>query len=247
MEKIKKNILIACFLMQLKQEKVSVKEIIGYSKDMFEKLKGTKYKVDILDEQNIRAFFNYFPVFGKIKNGVIELNNKEKLKKFFLSDIDERLILLLKNKEKVILPVKAKDKLINYYLSINDNKMLDSIKEYFDYDEENKERYILDLNLAKKNLGEENIACFIEIILNNSIIEKTDTYECNLILECADYIDYLNDSRFKNIEAKFKLSNELLRLKTVSDSLYMYYKVASNNKEVLEQINNSCIKKLTKM
>lgn len=247
MEKINKNVLITIFLIQLKKDVVSVKEIIDFSKDMNKKAKGTKYKVDILDEQMVCNFFNRFPIFGKIKNGVIELGNQEKLKKFFLSDIDEELILLLKKKEKVILPIIVKNKLINYYLNISNNELLDSVKEDFDYDGDNKESYLLDLNIVIKKLGEENIDYFIDTILSNSVIENKDTYECSLILEYADYIDYLNDLRFKNIETKFDLSNEMLKLKIVSERLYMYYKIASNNKEVLENINNSRIKKLTKM
>lgn len=250
MEKIKKNVVISSLLIQLNKHKIGVKEVIEYSKNINKKLKGTKYSVDILDEQSIYTFFNHFPVFGKIKNDIIELshdaNHKNKIKKFFLSEIDEDILLLLKKNEKVIFPIITNNQLTNYYLSIDSNELLDSVKDELYYDNDKQERYLLDLETVSKKIGRDNINYFLETILNNSTFEKKETFKCTTILEYIEYVDGLSELKFKNLEYNLNVLENVSNLSLTANNLFNYYNVGGNNQVVLSQVSNSHIKKLTK-
>lgn len=100
MEKINKNIIIASFIKQTNKDNINITELLNYSKEVSKRLKAKGYYVEHLDYQGVVNFFNYFIMFGKIdaKNNIIELNiNKEsKLDKFFLYNLSQDIILLLK-------------------------------------------------------------------------------------------------------------------------------------------------------
>lgn len=233
MEKISKNIIIASFIVQTNRDIINIEELLEYSK----KLNSREYYVEPLTSEKIFSFFKSYSFMGKIKNDVIELNNKYdvrlKLSKFFLANLDEEIRQLLTTEEKYILPIVVKNELIKYYFS-SDNDELKKLKNDFLIDEE---KYILDLGIIKKHLNEENFEYFINLLINSVSFEKKEILNCTTINEFIEYIDSLSDIKFNKLMQYLNITSDFNTMSLATNKLFDYYNTGMNNQMILSNRN----------
>ena len=106
MKNIKKNTVIASVIMYLNENIISVEKFYNYIKEICNNCNHNNYMVSNISIQDIYNFFKYYIYIGRIENNKIIINEtpklKEKIKKYFLTDIDKDILELLKIKQRFI-------------------------------------------------------------------------------------------------------------------------------------------------
>ena len=246
MEEIKTNVVIASAIKEINKKEISLDELFEYFKEVNFNLKGTNYHIKDINIYDIIKFFELYSYFGHISNNfiIIKENIDSRLDKFLKMNSNNDFNQVLKKGNKYIFPIIVNNELYRFYFTSR-NELLNSIKKDFYYDLDNADSYILDLDVVKNIIGEENISLFLQDFITNSKIIKKEIFDYNNLLEFHSNLEQFKDIKYKNIENCFKLNDDISKILEISNLLSIYLNISNKNKIKIEE-NSEILNKLTK-
>lgn len=233
MEEIKKRVLIASGIVEIKKNKIPIVDLINYTNAVEHTLRKNGYIVEKVEEHDILSFFQTYSPFGNCLDKNVFITNtesvREKLNKYILNNISDEIKKLLRLEVKYNIPIIFEDNIIVYSVFSND-EIQDKLKSILYYDSFNN-AYLVSL----KNISYEEV---LERIIENSTKTKKSTLEVNEILDFKEKIDALIEPKYDNIKYAFKLDIDKDKLFKYSNYINKYYISAKENTEYLNENNN---------
>ena len=247
MIKLLDSTVIMCAIVSINKKEIEIDTLLGYTKKVSTYLRKQGYILNDINRNSIYSFFRMFPQVGILKEEKIIIKSiTDRIKRFFFSNIDEKILNNIRNNNKYILPIMIEDRIINISF-ISDDKLLESLRNYFYYDSIKNKGYLIDLEIVKENCKYKNVIYFLENFLkreNAYKIEKINYKELNKLFDLAYSI---RNNEFKSIEESFGLKGELEKISSMYETLFYYLQVANNNKVNLEYTDKvKILSKLTK-
>lgn len=246
MKKLLDSTIIACAIININEKEIDIEYLLAYINKISIYLRQQGYIVNNIDESSVSSFFRMLTYIGTVKDNkiIIKYPIKDKIKKFFFSKIDEKILNNIGNNNKYILPIIIEDKLINVSFISND-ELLESLRNNFYYDSIKNKSYLIDLEIVKNKCEYKNIIYFLERFLkreNAFKIEEINYKDLNKLFELSYSI---KNNEFRNVEACFGLKDGFDKVSSLYETLFYYLQISNNNKINLEC--NDKIKILNKL
>lgn len=247
MIKLLDSTVIMCAIVNINKKEIEIDTLLGYTKKISTYLRKQGYTVNNIDKSCILSFFRMFPQVGIVEEEKIIIKSiTDRMKKFFFSNVDEKVLNNIRNNNKYILPIMIEDKLINISF-ISDDELLESLRNSFYYDSIKNKAYLIDLEIVKENCKYKNVIYFLEHFLrrqNAYKIEEINYKELNKLFELSYSI---KNNEFESIEENFGLKGELEKISSMYETLFYYLHISNNNKVNLEYTDKvKILSKLTK-
>lgn len=247
MIKLLDSTVIMCAIVNINKKEIEIDTLLGYTKKISTYLRKQGYTVNNIDKSCILSFFRMFPQVGIVEEEKIIIKSiTDRMKRFFFSNIDEKILNNIRNNNKYILPIMIEDRIINISF-ISDDELLESLRNSFYYDSIKNKAYLIDLEIVKENCKYKNVIYFLENFLkreNAYKIEKINYKELNKLFELSYSI---KNNEFESIEESFGLKGELEKISSMYETLFYYLHISNNNKVNLEYTDKvKILSKLTK-
>lgn len=247
MKKLLDSTVIMCAIVSINKKEIEIDTLLGYTKKISTYLRKQGYIVNNIDKSCLLSFFRMFPQIGIVNEEKIIIKSiTERMKKFFFSNIDEKVLNNIRNNNKYILPIIIDDKLINISF-ISDNELLESLRNSFYYDSIKNKAYLIDLEIVKENCKYKNVIYFLENFLKREKSFKVGEINYKGLDKLFELSYSIRNNEFKGVEKSFGLKNELDNISSMYETLFYYLQVANNNKVNLEYTDKvKILSKLTK-
>lgn len=247
MKKLLDSTIIMCAIVNINKKEIEIDTLLVYTKNISTYLRKQGYILNDINRNSIYSFFRMFPQIGILKEEKIIIKSiTERMKKFFFSNIDEKVLNNIRSNNKYILPIMIEDKLINIFF-ISDDGLLESLRNSFYYDSVKNKGYLIDLEIVKENCKYKNVIYFLEKFLKRENAYKIEKINCKELNKLFDLAYSIRNNEFKSIEESFGLKGELEKISSMYETLFYYLHISNNNKVNLEYTDKvKILSKLTK-
>ncbi|MBE6139778.1 MAG: hypothetical protein E7174_04725 [Firmicutes bacterium] len=232
MKKIRNSTIIAIAIMNLNKKEIGVEDLLDYAKKISSYFKDKGYNVSKIDKTSISNFFKTFPYIGNVKNEKVKISEKisDRMKNFFLCNIEESLSDDIRQNDKYVFPIVKGEELIilSYFV---DSEILSSYNEQFYYDSIKNKAHIIDLGVVKENPEYKNIISF----LKNESVSKKEILNYKDLSKLFEYNNSNKNEDLKQLLEKFNLSDEVNNISLIYETIFYYCHIANNNKINLEE------------
>lgn len=247
MKKLTDSTVIMCAIVSINKKEIEIDTLLGYTKKISVYLRKQGYIVNNIDKSCILSFFRMFPQIGIVNEEKIIIKSiTDRMKKFFFSNIDEKILNNIRSNNKYILPIMIEDKLINISF-ISDDELLESLRNSFYYDSVKNKAYLIDLEIVKENCKYKNVIYFLERFLRRQNAYKIEEINYKGLDKLFELSYSIRNNEFKGVEESFGLKNEFDNISSMYETFFYYLQVANNNKVNLEYTDKvKILSKLTK-
>ena len=234
MKKLLDSTIIMCAIVNINKKEIEIDTLLGYTKKISTYLRKQGYIVNNIDKSCIVSFFRMFPQIGIVKEEKIIIKSiTDRMKKFFFSNIDEKVLNNIRSNNKYILPIIIEDKLINISF-ISDDELLESLRNYFYYDSVKNKAYLIDLEIVKENCKYKNVIYFLEHFLRKQNAYKIEEINYKELTKLFDLSYSVRNNDFKGVGESFGLKDEFENISSMYETIFYYLNISNNNKVNLE-------------
>ena len=234
MKKLTDSTVIMCAIVSINKKEIEMDALLGYTKKISTYLRKQGYIVNNIDKSCIVSFFRMFPQIGIVKEEKIIIKSiTDRMKKFFFSNIDEKVLNNIRSNNKYILPIIIEDKLINISF-ISDDELLESLRNYFYYDSVKNKAYLIDLEIVKENCKYKNVIYFLEHFLRKQNAYKIEEINYKELTKLFDLSYSVRNNDFKGVGESFGLKDEFENISSMYETIFYYLNISNNNKVNLE-------------
>jgi len=246
MKKLLDGTVIMCAIMNINREEIDIEELLMYIKKISMYLRKKGYSVKNIDKFEISHFFRSYVSIGSVEKDkvFVKLPIRDRVKKFFFSNIDEKILNNIRENNKYIIPLIVEDKFINISFISND-ELLESLRSEFYYDSIKNKGYLIDLGRIKENGKYNSIIYFLESFLEKEKVLKKEEINYKDLTKLFELSYSIRNNDFNGVEEKFGLNFN--KISSMYEILFYYLQTANNNKINLEYSGEvKIIDKLTK-
>lgn len=247
MKKLTDSTVIMCAIVSINKKEIEIDTLLGYTKKISVYLRKQGYIVNNIDKSYILSFFRMFPQIGLVTEEKIIIKSiTDRMKRFFFSNIDEKILNNIRSNNKYILPIMIEDRLINISF-ISDDELLESLRNCFYYDKVKNKAYLIDLEIIKDCCKYKNVIYFLENFLKKESAYKIEKIVYKQLNKLFDLSYSIRNNDFNDVEESFGLKNEFDNISSMYETLFYYLQIANNNKVNLEYTDKvKILGKLTK-
>lgn len=239
---------IMCAIMNINREEIDIEELLMYTKKISRYLRDHGYSVKNIDKYEVCQFFRTYISIGSVEEDKVFVKQpiRDRVKKFFFSNLDEKILNNIRENNKYIIPLIVGDKLVNISFITND-ELLESLRSEFYYDSIKNKGYLIDLGRIKENGKYNSIFYFLESFLEKEKFFKKEEINYGDLTKLFELSYSIRNNDFNGVEEKFGLKNEFNQMSSMYEILFYYLQTANNNKINLEYSGEAkIIDKLTK-
>ena len=232
--------------MNINRKEIDIEELLMYIKKISKYLREQGYSVKNIDKHEVCNFFRTYLQIGSVEEDKVILRQQitDRVKKFFFSNIDEKILNNIRGNNKYIIPLIVRDKLVNISFISND-ELLESLRSEFYYDSLKNKGYLIDLGRIKENGKYNSIIYFLESFLEKEKVLKKEEINYKDLTKLFELYYSIRNNDFNGVEEKFGLNFN--QISSTYEILFYYLQIANNNKVNLEYSGEPrIIDKLTK-